>query len=51
MLDFGISGRRALICGSSRGLGYGYAEALAKCGVSLILNARYEEKLGMAFTA
>ena len=48
MLDFGISGRKALICASSRGLGYGCAEALAKCGVRLILNARDKEKLGIA---
>ena len=48
MLDFGISGRKALICASSRGLGYGCAEALAKCGVSLVLNARDEEKLCIA---
>ena len=48
MLDFGISGRKALICASSRGLGYGCAEALAKCGVSLVLNARDEEKLRIA---
>ncbi len=48
MLEFGISGRKALICASSRGLGYGRAEALAKCGVRLILNARDEEKLRIA---
>ena len=47
MLDFGISGRKALICASSRGLGYGCAEALAKCGARLVLNARDEEKLRM----
>ena len=48
MFDFGISGRKALICASSRGLGYGCAEALAKCGVRLVLNARDEEKLRIA---
>ena len=48
MLDFGISGRKALICASSRGLGYGCAEALAKCGARLVLNARDEEKLRIA---
>ena len=45
MIDFGISGRKALICGGSSGLGYGCAEALAKCGVKLILNSRNEERL------
>lgn len=48
MLDFGITGRKALICASSRGLGYGCAEALAKCGARLVLNARDEEKLWIA---
>ena len=48
MLDFGISGRKALICASSRGLGYGCAEALAKCDARLVLNARDEEKLRIA---
>ncbi|MCH1429026.1 MAG: SDR family oxidoreductase [Alphaproteobacteria bacterium] len=47
-MDFGISGRKALICASSRGLGYGCAEALAKCGARLVLNARDEEKLRIA---
>ncbi len=40
MIDFGISGRKALICGGASGLGYGWAEALATCGVKLILNSR-----------
>ena len=35
MIDFGISGRKALICGGSSGLGYGCAEALATCVVKL----------------
>ena len=48
MIDFGISGRKALICGGSSGLGYGCAEALAKCGVKLILNSRNEERLQKA---
>ena len=48
MIDFGISGRKALICGGSSGLGYGCAEALATCGVKLILNSRNEERLQKA---
>jgi len=48
MLDFGIADRRALICASSRGLGYGCAEALARAGVTLILNARDEAQLTIA---
>jgi 3-oxoacyl-[acyl-carrier protein] reductase len=39
-MDLGISGRRALVCGASRGLGRGCAQALAAAGVHLVLNAR-----------
>lgn len=39
-MDLGISGKRALVCASSRGLGRGCAEALAEAGVDLVLNAR-----------
>ncbi len=48
MIDFGISGRKALICGGSSRLGYGYAEALAARRVKLILNSRNEERLQKA---
>ena len=41
-MDLGISGRRALVCASSKGLGLGCAEALASAGVNLIMNARSE---------
>jgi len=39
-MDMGISGKRALVCASSKGLGRGCAEALAAEGVNLVLNAR-----------
>lgn len=39
-MDLGISGKRALVCASSQGLGKGCAQALAQAGVSLVLNAR-----------
>ncbi len=39
-MDLGISGKRALVCASSKGLGRGCAEALAEAGVDLVLNAR-----------
>ncbi|MCF6315776.1 MAG: SDR family oxidoreductase [Marinosulfonomonas sp.] len=39
-MDMGISGKRALVCASSKGLGRGCAEALAAEGVHLVLNAR-----------
>ncbi len=44
-MDLGISGRRALVCASSKGLGRGCAEALAAAGVDLVLNARGAEAL------
>ncbi|OSQ52066.1 SDR family oxidoreductase [Marivita geojedonensis] len=44
-MDLGISGKRALVCASSKGLGRGCAEALAEAGVSLVMNARGSEAL------
>ncbi|MDJ1007195.1 MAG: SDR family oxidoreductase [Paracoccaceae bacterium] len=44
-MDLGIKGKRALVCGSSKGLGRGCAEALAGAGVDLVLNARGAEAL------
>ncbi len=44
-MDLGISGKRALVCASSKGLGRGCAEALAEAGVNLVLNARGAEAL------
>ena len=44
-MDFGIRGRKALVCASSKGLGRGCAEALAREGVELVLNARGAEAL------
>ena len=41
-MDLGISGKRALVCASSKGLGLGCAEALARAGVNLIMKARSE---------
>ncbi|GAM05106.1 SDR family oxidoreductase [Novosphingobium sp. MBES04] len=37
---FSLEGRRALITGSSRGIGYSIAEALGAAGAELVLNAR-----------
>jgi 3-oxoacyl-[acyl-carrier protein] reductase len=39
-MDFGLQGRTAIVCASSRGLGRACAEALAAEGVDLVLNAR-----------
>ncbi|MGB0634496.1 MAG: SDR family oxidoreductase [Paracoccaceae bacterium] len=44
-MDLGIKGKRALVCGSSKGLGLGCATALAEAGVDIILNARSEADL------
>ncbi|WP_292287628.1 SDR family oxidoreductase [Marivita sp.] len=47
-MDLGISGKRALVCASSKGLGRGCAEALAEAGVNLVMNARGSEALEAA---
>lgn len=44
-MDLGISGKRAVICASSKGLGLGCAQALAAAGCDLILNARGADAL------
>ena len=44
-MDMGISGKKALICASSKGLGRGCAEALAAEGVDLVINGRNAEVL------
>jgi len=44
-MDLGISGKLAVVCASSKGLGRGCALALAEAGVDLVLNARGAEAL------
>lgn len=44
-MDLGIKGRRAIVCGASKGLGRGCAEALAAEGVELVVAARGKEGL------
>jgi 3-oxoacyl-[acyl-carrier protein] reductase len=39
-MDLGISGRNAIVCASSRGLGRGAALARAEAGCALVLNGR-----------
>jgi len=41
-VDLGISGRKALVCAASKGLGRGCAEALAREGVEVTILARTE---------
>ena len=45
---FDLSGKRALITGSSQGIGYGIAKGLAEAGAEIILNGRNEPKLATA---
>lgn len=45
---FNLAGRRALVTGSSRGIGFGIAGALAAAGAEVILNARDQVALGAA---
>lgn len=44
-MDLGLTGKKAIICASSRGLGRGCAEALAEAGCTLVLNGRDEAVL------
>jgi gluconate 5-dehydrogenase len=46
--SFDLSGRNALITGSSAGIGFALARGLAGAGATLILNARNEDKLAKA---
>lgn len=50
-MDLGITGKSAIVCASSKGLGYGCAAALAQAGVSLVMNARSEGPLTEAADA
>jgi 3-oxoacyl-[acyl-carrier protein] reductase len=44
-MDFGIAGKKALVCAASKGLGKGCALALAAEGVELVILARGKEAL------
>ena len=50
-MDLGLSGRTALVCGASKGLGLGCAESLAREGVAVTLVARGAEALEAAAAA
>jgi 3-oxoacyl-[acyl-carrier protein] reductase len=47
-MDLGISGRKAIVCASSRGLGKACAMALAENGVELVINGRDQVALDAA---
>ncbi|MFZ2309826.1 MAG: SDR family oxidoreductase [Rhodoferax sp.] len=44
-MDLGIAGKWALVCGASKGLGWGCAQALVQEGVNVLMVARGAEKL------
>ena len=44
-MDLGISGRKAIVCGSSHGLGKACAAALAREGADVVLNGRHEDSI------
>jgi 3-oxoacyl-[acyl-carrier protein] reductase len=48
MLDLGIAGRRAIVCGSSRGLGRACATVLARAGVEVVINGLDEARVAAA---
>ena len=47
---FSLAGRRALVTGSSQGIGLAIAEGLARAGATVILNGRDKAKLASAET-
>lgn len=49
-MDLGISGKLALVCGSSAGLGYACAAALAAEGARVVLTGRDQNRLSVAVT-
>ena len=44
-MDLGIAGKWALVCGASKGLGFGSAKALVEDGVNVVINARTDAAL------
>ena len=47
-MDLGIAGKWALVCGASKGLGFGCAQALVREGVNVVIVARGAEVLQAA---
>lgn len=43
-MDLGIAGKKAIVCASSRGLGYGCAKALAQAGCEVVVNGRDKKR-------
>jgi NAD(P)-dependent dehydrogenase (short-subunit alcohol dehydrogenase family) len=47
-MDLGLNGKKALVTGSTAGIGYAAAEALAREGASVIVNGRSTERVEAA---
>ena len=47
-MDLGIAGRKAIVCASSRGLGFACAKALAEAGCEVVINGRDKDKVAAA---
>src|SRR3974390_1551003 len=47
-MELGIAGKWALVCGASKGLGFGCAQALVRGGVHVVIVARGAEALEAA---
>ena len=45
---FSLEGHRALVTGSSQGIGFALARGLAEAGAEIVLNGRNVEKLDAA---
>ena len=45
---FSLSGKRALITGSSKGIGYALAKGLAGAGAEIVINGRDADRLDQA---
>jgi 3-oxoacyl-[acyl-carrier protein] reductase len=50
-MDLGLAGRKAIVCASSRGLGYACAYALAREGCDVYINGRDRDALEVARVA
>jgi len=50
-MNLGISGRKAIVCASSRGLGRACAEALALAGCEVVVNGRTQETVDATVNA
>lgn len=44
-MNLGVKGRQAVLCGSSKGLGFACAQALVNEGIHVVLNGRDKNRL------